>query len=159
MFFHCFFKVFEKSCFPARDLKKHLKMSPKWTPQAAQEASRGPKMSIKNNPGFELKFRPILGRFWDPKSDPKWTPKSLKNLSWALQGPPGTPRAARRAPGSHFGAFWVQFEAIWGPILELFWSPVATLFCRSRYLLALPLLLPWRPRYSWSAGARVSAYN
>ena len=42
---HCFpngfFEVFEKSSFSARDLKKHPKIPPRWTPKVAQGASRG----------------------------------------------------------------------------------------------------------------------
>ena len=63
--------------------------------------------------------------------------------------------------------FWVRFWALLGvdfgafleAILETLRSPAPSHFRRFRYLLALPLLLPRRPRYSGSAGARVSAYN
>ena len=138
-------------------------MTPKSIPKVAPEASIGPKMRRKSAARFELKFRLVLGRFWKPKWCPKWGPKSIQNLTWASQAPPGTPKAAWRPPGSHFGPilepFWSHYGAILGPNLEQFWNPAPSPFRRSCYLLALPLLLPWRPRFSGSAGARVSAYN
>ena len=120
-------------------------------------------MRIKRDARFELKFQAILGRFWTPKMDPKRAQKSLKNLTWAPRGPPGTPRAARRPLVSHFGAFldqcWSHFWTRNGAMLGTIWNPAASLFRRSRYLLALPVLLPLRPCTVGSAGARVSAYN
>ena len=147
---------FTNSCFPPGAPKKHPQITPKWTPKATQEASRGPEMSIASDLGFKLHFQVILGRFWDPKSDPKWTPKSLKNLSWEPRGAPGTPKGARRPPGSDFGAVWDPF---WSDFGTQFWSDLGIILKQCLQPAASPLLLPCRPRFSGSAGARVSAYN
>ena len=54
------------------------------------------------------------------KSDPTWPPKSFKNQTWAPQGPLRMPNAARRPPGSHFGAMLEPFGTNIGAILQPF---------------------------------------
>ena len=92
-------------------------------------------------------------------------------------GPPGGPRDSQGRPEASREPFWNNFgpmlDKVWsyfeqmlqpfwailGSNLEQFESPAPSPFGRSCYLLALPLLLPLCPRFSGSAGARVSAYN
>ena len=108
---------------------------------------------------------------------PKWNRNGPKVRQWgpkrSQKGTKGTPKGAKGGPkctnkskvGKITGKRPTIFEklthfgAMLGPNLEQFWSPAPSPFRRSCYLLALPLLLPWRPRFSGSAGARVSAYN
>ena len=108
-------EVSTNSCFPPWVPKKHSQSTPKWLPKVTPEASRSQKMKIKSDARVGLQFRPNFGRLRSPTWDPKWTPKSLKNLTLASQGPPGTPKAAQRPPGSNFWTswdpFWSHFEA------------------------------------------------
>ena len=82
-----FYCLFQKSCFPHRDPKKHPKMSSTGSPKATQEASGASKFNRKRDPGFKLDVRHILERFWEPKLDPKWAQQSLNNLSWVPRAP------------------------------------------------------------------------
>ena len=104
---------------------------------------------------MDLSF--IFYRFWDdlggdPKSDPEIDQKSVL-------GAPGRPRDAEGCPEASREPFWSRL----GPILERFWEPCwGDLGSILEYIsnpAALPLLLPQRPSFSGSAGARVSAYN
>ena len=125
---------------------------------------------------FSLFLNAFLTDFALPNGTPPKLPKSLKNRSWALQAPSWTPEAAQKLPGSHFEAF---LEPFWGPFLDHFWQvgiisdPILELFltpANPRVVLVLVTRLlpaaspsvsfrPLRPRFSGSAGARVSAYN
>ena len=88
-------------------------MSPKWSPKAPQEASRASKLNSKSDLDLNL----IFDAFWSDLG--KWTNKSLKNLSWASLGAPGTQEVAQRPFGVYFGA-------ILEPILERCWNTFAT---------------------------------
>ena len=77
-------------------------------------------MRIKSAVCFECYFRTIFGRFLSPKWAPKCAQKSLKHLPWGPQGPPRTPPAGRRPPGSTFGAFWNPFSTHLGAVLGCF---------------------------------------
>ena len=109
-----------RRCRKMWDPKKHSKMAPKWIPKVVPEASRGPRIMINSDARSGLKFRHIFRRFQSPKWAPKWAPKSLKNPTWAPPAAPGTPKAARRSPGSNFwasrGPFWCHFGAMLEPL-------------------------------------------
>ena len=141
---------FTNSCFPPGAPKKHPKLTSKLTQKATQEVSRGPEISISSDLGFKLHFQPILGRFWDPKSDPEIDQKSVL-------GGPGRPRDAEGCPEASREPFWSR----WGSILERFWEPCwGDLGTSYEYIsnpAALPLLLPKRPSFPVSQGRRVPA--
>ena len=54
--------------------------------------------------------------------------KSLENPPWPPKGPPGTPKAAQRPPGSQFGAFWGAFSTPRGHMLERCYPPSSPSF-------------------------------
>ena len=103
---------FTNSCFPPGAPKKHPKLTSKLIQKATQEVSGGPEMSIQKDLGFKLHFQSILGRFWNPKSDPEIDQKSVL-------GGPGRPRDAEGCPEASREPFWSRL----GPILERFWEP------------------------------------
>ena len=92
----------------------------------------------------------MLGRFWDPKSDPEIDQKSVL-------GAPGRPRDAEGCPEASREPFWSRL----GPILERFWEPcwgdLGAIFEYISNPAALPLLLPQRPSFPVSQGRRVPA--
>ena len=83
-------------------------------------------MRIKSDASFGVDVRSLFGRFGVPKWTPTWDLKSLKNLPWAAQGPPGTPTAARRPPWSYFGAFWDPCSSHLGAIMGPFGCHLGT---------------------------------
>ena len=111
---------FEKLSCPPWHPKKHPKNQPTWLQKVTPEASKGPKIKLKSDAQMELQIRPIFGRFSNPKWDPNWPPKSLKNQTWPAQGPPRMLNAARKPPGSHFGAMLEPFGTNLGAILQQF---------------------------------------
>ena len=64
-----------------------------------------------------LNFQLLLTPRWDPKK----LQKCIKNPSWAPPGPPGTPEAAQKPPGSHLEASREPFWSLLGTILGPFW--------------------------------------
>ena len=132
--------------------QKEPKMPPRW----AKMPSRWAKMASKINPmsikGKKKKAardrmhappQELLGTFLEPK----WDPKSLRNLTWGPQGrqrPPGRLQGTLFGPpGEHFGAilgsFWnrlvVMFEQFYG---TAFLSLPRRLFFSSLSLPACP---------------------
>ena len=79
-------------------------------------------------------------------------PEASREQFWGLLG------GILEPFGGNFGTVWWLFSNHFTtPPSSLY--PAASFCRRSRYLVGLSLLLPWRPRYSGSAGARVSAYS
>ena len=108
---------FQKFPLPTAAIEK---CTPKWPQNGSKKASGAIKMRIKSTVFGECYFRTIFGRFLSPKWAPKCAQKSLKHLPWAPQGPPRTPPAGRRPPGSTFGAFWNPFSTHLGAVLGCF---------------------------------------
>ena len=102
----------------------HPKFTSKLSQKATQEVSGGLEMSIPSGLGFKLRFN----RFWDDFGTPNRTPKSIKNLSWGPRGDPGTPKAAQRPPGSHFGAVWDPFWSDFGSHVGEIWEQFSNIF-------------------------------
>ena len=91
-----------------------------------------------------------IGAIWDPRSDPEWTPKSLKNRL----GPPGRPGDPK-----DYEAFREQFWSRLGPMLERFGNPFGTNFAAQfgTYFQTLRLATPAHDCVPASLGWRVSA--
>ena len=110
---------FQKFPLPTAAIEK---CTPKWPQNGSNQASGAIKMRIKSAVCFECYFRTIFGRFLSPKWAPKCAQKSLKHLPWGPQGPPRTPPAGRRPPGSTFGAFWNPCSTHLAGSSWLFWG-------------------------------------
>ena len=112
---------------PALGGKKHPNSPPKLLPK---KTGPGGLRSLQNedpkrcliSASFSINFWTLL----EGQIVPKWDLKSLKNLPWAAQGPPGTPTAARRPPWSYFGAFWDPFSSHLGAIMGPFGCHLGT---------------------------------
>ena len=120
-----------------------------------------------------LRFKTHFGAAWHRISEPFWLPNRAQDrpkidpttdsklgctLGSIFDGVGRASDGSGGPFGCHFGAVWWLFSSHFTTSPSSLY-PAACFFHRSRYLLALSLLLPWRPRYSGSAGARCSAYN
>ena len=100
--------------------------------------------------------------FWDPQMGPQQAPNISQNSVLSAPRAPrdarGRPEASREPVWSHFGAILENVGVMLGQFQTHFGSdfgPPPSLTLSWFLLFSRPL----RPRFSGSAGARVSAYN
>ena len=152
---------------PKKALQNLPKTDPKSSPGGFQRAKNNDKQRCSIRAEIPTHFWTISGPQMGPQMGSKIAEKSDLD-------PPSRPRDAKGRPEAsreHFLGLQEtilvplcgHFGTVWWSCSNNFTAPpsslylAASIFRRSRYLLALSLLLPWRPRYSGSAGARVSA--